>query len=748
MYSIMKNRILLLLVTFISLQLSAQNLLTGKVFNVDDNTPLPGATLFIPDLNRGTVTDEKGLFILKDLPHRDLQIVVSYVGFETLLKEVNASEFKKKQLILKLKPSVIKAQEVVITGGSSTSQHENAIKIDVIKKSDLLLSGTPNLMESLSSVPGVDMISKGTGVSKPLIRGLSMNDVLVLNDGVRIENYQFSENHPLGVDDNNLNKVEVVKGPASMLYGSDAIGGVLNFVKAGPAPVGKIEGEYTAGLYANTEGFTNALNIKGAGKHLFGGAGVNRKSHADYKQGGGDFTPNSRFNEWSANANIGYSGKVGSFKLDYDYFGQKLGMCVPAVRSLITERGHKNKIWYQDLDHHQLSSKNILLLGRFKWETNVAFQAAYRKLRTTVEEPTVQMRLNTLTYESKLYLPSERNSEYLVALQGMNQTNRNQHHRVSEFLPDADVNTLGGLFLAQHTFFSKLKLQAGIRYDTYHTKSKSMGDEGASTYHAPVSRNFHTFNGSVGMTYSLTDNILIRSNLAKAYRVPNLSELTSNGLHGNRYEYGNNNLDPENAYEADLSLHYHSTYLSVDVAGFYNHINNYIYISPTGEQNTDGIAIYQFSQTNAHLYGGELAFEYRPSFLQWLSVKGSYSSVTGKENGGNYLPFIPANKVKGKLVASFNKWGVFRRPSIWLGITSAFRQSHPSLYETETAGYTLFDAGMNVQIKSFYKEMNLALLATNIFDRKYIDHLSTLKTLGYYNPGRNICLMLTIPFGK
>jgi len=744
----MKKSILFLFVALISLQLSAQNLLTGKVVNVDDDSPLAGATLFIPDLNKGTVTDENGLFTLKNLPHKNLRIVVSYVGFETLLRDFNANAFEKKQLILKLKPSVIRAQEVVITGSNSAFQHESAIKIDVIKKSDLLLMGTPNLMESLSSVPGVDMISKGTGVSKPLIRGLSMNDVLVLNDGVRIENYQFSENHPLGVDDNNLSKVEVVKGPASMLYGSDAIGGVLNFIKADPAPIGKIEGEYVGGLYSNTQGITNGLNIKSAGKHLFGGAGVNQKSHADYKQGGGDFTPNSRFNEWSANANIGYSGKISSFKLDYDYFGQKLGMCVPAVQSLITERGRKNKIWYQDLDHHQLSSKNILLLGRFKWETNVAFQSAYRKLRTIAVDPTVEMRLNTLTYESKLYLPSDRNSEYIFALQGLDQTNRNQHHRVSEFLPDADVNTLGALFLAQHTFFSKLKLLGGIRYDMYHTKSKSMGDEGTSTYHAPVSRDFHTVNGSVGMTYSLTDKIFIRSNLAKAYRVPNLSELTSNGLHGNRYEYGNNNLDPENAYEADLSLHYHSTYLSVDAAGFYNYINNYIYISPTGEQNTDGIAIYQFSQTNARLYGGELAFEYCLPFLQWLLVKGSYSSVTGKENGGNYLPFIPANKVKGKFVANFKRWGVLKCPSVWLGITSASHQNHPSLYETETAGYTLFDAGVNVQIKSFYKEINLALLATNIFDHKYIDHLSTLKALGYNNPGRNICLMLTIPFGK
>jgi len=222
-----------------------------------------------------------------------------------------------------------------------SSQHENAVKIDLLRSKDIALSGTPNFMESLTKIPGVDMISKGPGVSKPVIRGLSMNDVLVMNNGVRIENYQFSEDHPLGIDGNDLERVEVVKGPASLLYGSDAIGGVINFIKERPAPVGKIVGDYRMQLHSNTLGMNNSIGLKGASKNLFGGFRLGNKTHTDYLQGGGAYVPNSRFKEMTFNANSGYTGKIGTFKLFYDYFKQDLGMTVPDIMSVITERGRK-----------------------------------------------------------------------------------------------------------------------------------------------------------------------------------------------------------------------------------------------------------------------------------------------------------------------------------------------------------------------------------------------------------------------
>lgn len=240
---------------------------------------------------------------------------------------------------------------------------------------------------------------------------------------------------------------------------------------------------------------------------------------------------------------------------------------------------------------------------------------------------------------------------------------------------------------------------------------------------------------------------MLRANFAKGYRVPNLSELTSNGMHGNRYEIGNENLSPENSYETDLSMHYHGEFLSFDLAGFYNHINDYIFISPTTDTTSSGVGIYRFSQTNATLYGGEAGIHFHPKSLPWLHIEGTYSSVIGKQENGNYLPFIPAQKFRYEIRAEREKIGFLKKPSIKLSALTALKQSNPSPYETETNGYTLVNFSINTDIHVLSQILNFGISVNNIFDTQYFDHLSTLQPLNYYNQGRNISVSLKVPFG-
>jgi iron complex outermembrane recepter protein len=739
-----KNIILVFFVLFLFLKVNAQNQVSGKVTDAD-NQPLYGTTIFLPELNKGTTSNQNGEYVLRDIPDGKIKIQFSFVGFNTELKTINISKGEN-IMDVALTIAVIETQQVVITGGYVSSQHENAVKIDVIGSKDIAISGTPNFMESLTKVPGVDMISKGQGVSKPVIRGLSMNDILVMNNGVRMENYQYSENHPLGIDDNDVERVEIIKGPASLLYGSDAIGGVLNFIKEKPAPTGKISGDYRMQLHSNTLGMNNSLGVKGTSKKLFGGFRFGNKTHADYLQGGGDFVPNSRFNEMTFNANLGFTGKIGTSKVFYDYFKQNLGMTVPPVNPLITEQGRKTEIWYQDLEHQLISFQNALYIRKFKWEINAAYQSALRKLRTTMDVPLVEMNLNTITYESKLYFPSKNNAEYIVGLQGMSQNNRNLNNRASQFLPDANINNIGFLGLIKYTLFETLKVQGGLRFDMYDTETFAMGTEGTSGYHAPVSKVFSNTNGSVGATWQPDEKIMLRVNLAKAFRVPNLSELTSNGMHGDRYEIGNPDLSPENAYETDASMHYHGEFLSFDLAGFYNHINDYIFISPTNDTTTAGVDIYRFLQANATLYGGEAGIHFHPKAIPWLHIEAAYSSVTGKQENEEYLPFIPAHKLRYEIRAGQKKLGFLLQPSLTLSALTALKQDAPSPYETATNGYTLLNLGFNTDIMVFKQALVVGISVNNIFDTEYYDHLSTLKPLNYYNQGRNISVSLKMPF--
>jgi iron complex outermembrane receptor protein len=740
----MKKIVLIFFVLFLFIKVNAQNQIKGKVTNIN-NEPLIGASVSLPELNKGTITNQAGEYLISNIPNGKIKIQFSFIGYNTEIKTIDISQ-DENEVDAVLTTAIIQSQEVVITGGYVSSQHENAVKIDVLRSKDIALSGTPNFMESLTQVPGVDMIAKGQGISKPVIRGLSMNDVLVMNNGVRIENYQYGENHPLGVDDNDVERVEIIKGPASLLYGSDAIGGVINFIKEKPAPVGKILGDYRMQLHSNTLGMNNSIGLKGASKNIFGGFRFGNKTHADYLQGGGDYVPNSRFNEMTFNANTGYTGKIGTFKLFYDHFKQDLGMTVPAVKPLIAERSRKNEIWFQDLEHQLLSSQNSLYLGKFKWDINAAYQNAHRKLQTTLDVPFVEMNLNTITYESKLYLPSDEKSEYIIGLQGMWQNNRNLNNRASQFLPDADINNIGFLGLAKYTFPKKIKIQGGLRFDMYKTETFALGTEGTSGYRAPVKKDFSNLNGSIGATYMPIGKIMIRANFAKGYRVPNLSELTSLGMHGNRFEVGNENLSPENSFETDISMHYHGEYLSFDLAGFYNQINDYIFISPTTDTTSTGINIYRFSQTNATLYGGEVGIHFHPKSLPWLHIEGTYSSVIGKQENGNYLPFIPANKVRYEIRAESKKIGFLHKPYIKISALTAFSQDNPSPYETATDGYTVVNISAYTEILVFNQALIFGLSVNNLFDTQYFDHLSTLKPMNYYNQGRNISVSLKIPF--
>ena len=724
----------------------AQNKITGKITD-QDNLSLVGATIFIPGIDKGTVANNNGRYELSNLPNGKIKIQFSSVGYTNHIETVELHG-ESLEINITLSQTAIEMEEIVVSGIYNSTQHENAVKIELLKLNPLTIKNTPNFTEMLTKVPGVDMISKGSGVSKPVIRGLSMNDILVLNNGVRYENYQYSSHHPLGIDEFGIDNVEIIKGPASLLYGSDAIGGVINFIKEKPAPVGTIIGDYNMQLFSNTLGMTNNIGMKGASKKLFGGLRVGQKTNSDFLQGGGDFVPNSRFNEWSFKTNAGFTDRIGVFKLFYDFNNQKLGLVEDEAIEAITKRGRENKIWYQELNTHLISSQNKLYLGNFKLDLNSAYQNTELTHFGDVDEVEIKMKLATLTYEAKLHFPSKENSEYIIGFQGFNQTNTNLNDRETILLPDATTDNYSAFGLVQYTFFEKLKVQTGVRYDNKSIVSQAIGlPADTMSYRSPLNKSFGSFSGSFGAVYNLSKELLFRANFAAAYRTPNLAELTSNGQHELRYEIGDHNLVPENAYETDLSLHYHKSNFTFDIAGFYNIINNYIFISPTGETATTGIDIFRYKQANSALFGGEASLHLHPKTIKWLHFETTFASVIGKQKNGDYLPFVPAHKLKFELRAEKEKFLFLQNAQVSVNTSTAFNQNNAAPDETPTKGYSLLDLSIGGNIKMISQSVLLSISVNNIFDTKYIDHLSTLKEVGFYNPGRNISLNLRIPFG-
>ncbi len=735
----MRKIIISILILFLNFSVFAENIIEGKIIDAQTKEALPGVNVYIVELQKGTVTNTNGKYVLKNLPKGKFNVQFSYMGYKTVIKNVvfNNTPIK---INVNLNSQSIQSQEIVVSGGAYTSQHDNSINIESMSSKKMNSLGTQNLTQSLANLPGVDMIAKGPGVSKPVIRGLSMTNIILLNNGVKMENFQFSEDHPFLIDEFGIDKIEVIKGPASLLYGSDAVGGVINVIKEKPAPVGKTIGDYHVQYHSNTKGYVSNLGIRSSTGNFFWGIRSGLKSHSDYRDGNGNFVPNTRFNENSMKANIGVNKKYGSFKLYYDYTRPKIGMCVPPSINLVTEQGRKNKFWYQDLTNQIISSRNKIFIKDIKVDVNASYQMNNRKLQTSDFTPAyelVDMNLNTLSYETKFHIPTNNNSEYILGFQGMNEKNTNgdapQH-----IIPNANVNDLSFFGLAQYNFFEKFKTQGGLRYDLRYVSTKKETNKNA------VNKKFDNLSLSIGNTYEIDDAFLIRANFASAYRSPNIAELTQNGMHGVRYEQGNDNLKVQRNYESDLSVHYHSNSLLCDISGFYNKIDNYIYISPTSDS-INGNMIYRYSQSNAVIYGGEFSLNYFP--LKRLSLGTSYSYLIGKRGDGSNLPFIPQNKFKLRFRIQKEKIAFISNAFVSSGILIAAKQDRPAMFETETNGYNLVNVSCGGSVNVLNQKLILSINVNNLFNTTYFDHLSTLKSLNYYNMGRNIAFRVSVPFG-
>jgi iron complex outermembrane receptor protein len=430
---------------------------------------------------------------------------------------------------------------------------------------------------------------------------------------------------------------------------------------------------------------------------------------------------------------------------------------LPAIMQT-PKKGRKNEIWFQDLDMHMVASRNSFYFKEFKLHANLAYQFNHRRLNGDEPEPhftLVDARLQTVNYEIKSVITTSHRSNFILAIQGMYQQNRNQE-APEHVLPDYSLNDIAISGLVQHDF-DRLHFQLGFRFDNrmidvpeQESHAHGHGEEGHEEEEEEevlpeLNRYYGNISGSFGLTYDLSEHFLIRANLASAYRTPSIAELTQDGAHGVRYEQGNRDLKSQRNYEADISMHYHSRRWMFDLAGYYNYILDYIFLSPTVDTTDEGQIIYRYLQSDASIYGLEALAEWL--VLPELSIKGNYTFTRGQQSNGDNLPFIPQNRVN--LEMKWQKEDLWKLGEFYIkaGSGIAFDQTNPAPFESNTGGYTIFSAGLGLSIMTGGGPIQVDIIATNIFNKQYIDHLSTLKELGYQNPGRNVMVSVTVPFG-
>lgn len=724
---------LIILMGFTSLGF-AQNAISGTIKN-QNNEPISNVEISILDAIIQTKSNEYGQFEIKNLPIGKRTLIFKKEKFEIKSQTILIEKLAQINLDIVLEKEVHHIDEILISSVFNTTQNENVVKIDHINLKQIQNMGTINLSDALATNPGVNVVSTGISIGKPVIRGLSGNRVLTYAQGIRLENQQFGEEHGLGLNANGQESVEIIKGPASLLYGSDAMGGVLYFNPEKYASNNKTEFAVNQVVNSNTQGINTSVTFKNSVDKFKFLVQNNYSSHADYKLPNGESVVNTRFNEKDFKLGTSYVTSRYVADLRYNYTDLNLGLPEENLENI----GFRTPLFpSQKIENHLLSFNQKLYFKNSKLEATAGYVFNDRKELESPDETALFMKLKTFNYNVRYYLPDFGKFETIIGFQGMKQENRNFGEE--KLIPDAKIDDIGFFGTSQYKFNKNL-IQFGLRYDFRKIATKEFGENGTEGAFQKLDKNYESINASLGFKTNVTDKITSRINFATGFRAPNLSELSSNGVHegSNRYEIGNSNLQNEQNFQVDLNVDYNSEHFDFFVNGFYNNINNYIFISPNGNTIDDNF-VYDYLQNNAVLYGGETGIHFHLHEMDWLHMTSSYEMVIGELENNLNLPLIPANQWKNNFRANINISKNLKNSFVFLQANYTFNQNRIGNFETKTNDYLLLSTGLGTDIQLKKSTFNLFLTATNLLNKQYVAHLSRLKTDGIYDMGRNIVL--------
>ena len=740
--------------------------ITGKVTDASNSQTLPGATIYIPDLKVSTETDESGNFTLDNLPSKGTYLIeVRYIGYKSNTKTVNFATTVKVDFALI--PTAIETKEVVITGSliSSTGKR-NSTAVTVVGK-DQLLAPSSNLIDALAKIPGVNEITTGPSISKPVIRGLGYNRVVTLDDGVKQEGQQWGDEHGIEIDQFKADRVEVLRGPASLIYGSDALAGVINLLEPTSPPQGQIKGEFISNYATNNGLSANSLMLNGNENGFVWRARGTYKNAYSFKTPTGYF-PNSGFNETDLSGMVGLNKSWGYSHLNISNFKNNIGFYEPTLDdndtfvredgSPYTNSDYTNRtLEYprQDIRHFKVVLTNNIILGNGNLKADFGFQQNQRR-ELAGPDPALFFDLKTYSADLKYYLHQTENGWQPVFGVSLDDAH-SQNKGVEYLIPAYDTYGIGGFIYAKKNWETNT-LSLGLRYDYRKNDGKQLFDEGEEKF-APFTNKFSNLSGAVGFTHQFTDQLNFKANAGSAFRAPNPAELGSNGVHEGtfRYEVGNSSLKPEQSFQVDATLEYDAKIISASGSIYNNYIHDFIYASNNGELRTvDGtdLPVYRYGQVNANLYGTEASLTIHP--VPFIHFENTFSYVHAQnESLKKPLSFIPAASMRNELRFE-PKFKTLKDSYLSVGINSAFKQNRvDEIFETPTSGYTLLNAGIGATLNIGKQQVKLSAAANNLLDQKYYNALSRFKpgrfdqtqpALGVYNAGRNITFGIYLPF--
>lgn len=778
---------------FTSLLIEAQSL-SGAVTDSASHQTIPGAVVYIPQLKLGATTDVKGHYKISPLPNGTYDVEVEILGYATITKQINIR--KNTTLNFAMVVSTSSANEVIITAlGNVTNTQRSPTPVSIVTHDMLIHETSTNAVDAIANQPGITAITTGPGISKPEVNGLGYSRVLTLFDGVRQQDFQWGDEHGIMIDPYAVYDAEIIRGAASLQYGSDAVGGVVSF-KSEPFPEsGTIQGsvltEYQTndGLIGTSEdvggnnnGFVWDLRLSNEDAHCYW----------DPKDG---YVWGTASNQSNARLVLGLNKQWGYTRLTVSALHRQIEIPdgnrdsatgqfefdIPQNGQIYPDRANYLSYYpdissYQILDHDVVSWQNSINVGRGRIIADIGYTMSHRQEIDTGNVPEENMLVNDIPYSIKYQVVGDNSGLKLTTgINGMYEEMNNGPEPPAPYLGDFEIPNYnlfdaGGYAILEEDY-KNLTLSGGLRYDTrsqtgqpmylshYNTSSQevhTIKEPGDSTQFLPFNRTFDGVSGSIGASYQLPENNYVKLNLAKSYRAPAINELTSNEVNpgGDLYELGDRNLKPEAGYEADAAYGNNGKDVNFEIDGFYNYIQNFIFSDRLtnihgGDTTALGKSIYQYKANTAIIAGIAAYFNIHPANTKWIEVDNGftyiYSYLPNQTDSTQHIPWTPAPRLTSEVKLKFadmagaQNFKSLRGTYFQFGLEKDWAQNNIySAYWTElpSAAYTLYNAGIGtdfVNPKTSRVICSFYINVTNLMNIAYINHTARTQYMWAYN---------------
>lgn len=764
----------------------------GFVVDASTNLPIEGATI-IATKHLYSVSSVKGTFVIEGVRKGDYVLEVSFLGYAQASIPVSV-ERDLKDLIVVLSPTSTDLEEVQVFGKSKKEKSKESPMTTIEASKAFMKANRENsLMQTLSKVPGVSSINIGSGQSKPVVRGLGFNRVSVVQYGVKHEAQQWGNDHGLEIDQYGIEHIQVIKGPASLMYGSDAIAGVIDIQLPKIPQQNSFNGDTNLLFETNNDLLGITTGIEARNDKWFYRGRVTYRDYADYKVPTDKISydsyifelddnrlRNTAGNEINAAFSIGYIGDVFKSETFFTNVYAKNGFFANAhgleVRTSTIDYEASNRdidLPYHKVNHFKILNNSTFYKDKHTLGIELGFQNNYREEHSEpvphgyMPQPNGSkeraFNKSTFTLNAKDNYAFSDKHDLVV---GINSELQNNTIGGWGFLiPKYNRFTLGAFIYDHFKLSKKWHLQGGIRYDFGLIKTKAyfdwypstLNNADGSTSYVYLQRakdktlDFGSVSGVVGVSF-ISDNTTYKLNVGKSFRMPLSNELASDGVnyHMYRYEQGNANLNPEESYQLDIDIAYSKNQLSIGISPFVNLFENFIYLNPTPNY-YETLQIYEYTQSKVFRMGGELSLGY--ALTEHFRINASAEYVYSKQTNGPKkdftLPFSPP--LSGLISAQYqfkNKLWLFEKLKVVADCKIVDDQNEIVPPEEKTKGYQILNLSLMSHLDLFNseKQIQMRLKINNLFNTKYFNHTSFYRLIDVPEAGRNISVSLTIPF--